>query len=265
MAARNELLAKIGTRHLTDPYRLCATQHCQVYAGAGHEDARATAAVQATRGQLVVRDDDGGLVDAVYSASCGGHGENNENVWGGAPDPSLRGRLDGDAALRARLPRFAAIGETELRAWLAMGPSPDGPWCARPKEAQVNFRWRKPIDVAALAARAGVGRLRELTVVERGVSGRATRLALVGDGGQKEIRGELEIRRALGNLKSAMFVLDVARDAGGHIASLLAIGGGHGHGVGMCQVGAVGMATAGYSYEKILRQYYAGAHLRKLY
>ncbi len=265
VAARNELLAKIGTRHLTDPYRLCATQHCQVYAGAGREDARATAAVQATRGELLVRDEGGGLVDAVYSASCGGHGENNEHVWGGAADPSLRGRLDGDAALRARLPKFATIGEAELRAWLALGPSADGPWCARPKEAQVNFRWQKAIDVAALAARVAVGALRDVTVVERGVSGRATRLRLVGDGGDKEIRGELEIRRALGNLKSAMFVLDVARDGSGHVTSLAATGGGHGHGVGMCQVGAVGMAAAGKSYGEILRQYYGGAHLRKLY
>ena len=101
VAARNELLAKIGTRHLTDPYRLCSSQHCQVYAGAGHEDARATAAVQATRGELLVRDDGGGLVDAVYSASCGGHTEDNDNVWGGAPDPSLRGRPRRRRAMRA--------------------------------------------------------------------------------------------------------------------------------------------------------------------
>jgi SpoIID/LytB domain protein len=167
--------------------------------------------------------------------------------------------------LRARLPKFAAIGETELRAWLAVGPSADGPWCARPKEAQVNFRWQKTIDVAALAARAGIGALRDLVVLERGVSGRATKLRLAGDGGDKEIRGELEIRRALGNLKSAMFVLDIARDAGGHVTSLAATGGGHGHGVGMCQVGAVGMAAAGRKYDEILRQYYGVAHLRKLY
>ncbi|MGZ3406674.1 MAG: SpoIID/LytB domain-containing protein [Polyangia bacterium] len=265
VAARNELLAKIGTRHLTDPYRLCATQHCQVYAGAGREDARASAAVTATRGELLVRDAGGGLVDAVYSASCGGHGEHNENVWGGAPDASLRGRLDGDAALQARLPTFASIGEAELRAWLAIAPSADGPWCARPKEAQINFRWQKPIDLAALEARAAVGKLRDVQVLERGVSGRATRLRLSGDGGDKELKGELEIRRALGNLKSAMFVLEPARDAGGHLTTLSATGGGHGHGVGMCQVGAVGMAAAGRSYVEILRQYYAGSHLRKLY
>lgn len=265
VAARNELLAKIGTRHLTDPYRLCATQHCQVYVGAGHEDPRATAAVTATRGQLLVRDQSGGLVDAVYSASCGGHGEDNDRAWGGAPDPSLRGHLDADAALAARLPRFARIGEAEVRAWLAEKPSPDGPWCARPREAQSNYRWHKSVDVAQVAARAGVGRLRDLVVLERGVSGRAVRLRLVGDGGEKEIRGELEIRRALGNLKSAMFVLDLTRDPSGHISAISAVGGGHGHGIGMCQTGAVGMAQAGKSYVDILRHYYGGSHLRKLY
>ena len=74
-----------------------------------------------------------------------------------------------------------------------------------------------------------------------------------------------KIRRALGNLKSAMFVLDLARDGGGHLTSVSVSGGGHGHGVGMCQVGSVGMAGAGRSYVEILRQYYSGAHLRKLY
>ena len=265
VAARNELLAKLGTRHLTDPYRLCATQHCQVYAGAGREDPRATAAVAATRGELLVRDQGGGLVDAVYSASCGGHGEDNDRAWGGAPDPSLRGRLDGDAALAARLPRFSRIGEAEVRAWLAERPSPDGPWCARPREAARNYRWQTTIDVAAVTARAGVGPLRDVRVLARGVSGRATQLALVGDRGEKEVRGELEIRRALGNLKSAMFVLDIARDAGGHVTALSATGGGHGHGIGMCQTGAVGMAQAGRSYVEILRHYYAASHLRKLY
>ena len=102
-------------------------------------------------------------------------------------------------------------------------------------------------------------------MLERGVSGRATRLRVTGDGGEREWKGELEIRRALGNLKSAMFVLDAARDASGHLTSLTASGGGHGHGVGMCQVGAVGMASSGRRYDEILRQYYPASHLRKLY
>jgi SpoIID/LytB domain protein len=261
VAARNELLAKIGTRHLTDPYRLCSTVHCQVYAGAGHEDPRATAAVAATRGELLARAD-GSLVDTVYSASCGGHGEDNERVWPGAPDAALRGRLDGDGAVTASLSRFRVVDEPAVRAWLGLGPAPDGPWCARPREAASNYRWQKTIDPATLG---DVGRLRDIVVVERGVSGRATRLRLVGDGGARELVGELEIRRRLGNLKSAMFALDLVREGSGHVTAIRAVGGGHGHGVGMCQTGAVGMAQAGKSYVDILRHYYDGAELRKLY
>src|SRR6185295_11283512 len=93
IAARTELLQKIGRRNLTDPFLLCSSQQCQVYAGAGKEDARTTRAVEATRGIVLLRDG-GGLVDVRYSASCGGRGEDNDAIWGGEPDPSLRGRVD---------------------------------------------------------------------------------------------------------------------------------------------------------------------------
>jgi peptidoglycan hydrolase-like amidase len=275
VAARNELLAKIGTRHLTDPYRLCATQHCQVYAGAGREDPRSTAAVDATRGELLGRAcppgasgcSDGGLVDAVYSASCGGHGEDNDRGWGGAPDPSLRGALDAPAAALTDggpLAKYARIDDGNLAAWLAEPAGPRAPYCARPRGAAASWRWTKAIDVAAVVARAGVGALRDVLVVERGVSGRVVRLRLVGERGDKEVRGELEVRRALGGLKSALFALTIGRD-GARVASLTASGGGHGHGIGMCQLGAVGMAEAGASYREILLHYYPASRIRKLY
>jgi stage II sporulation protein D len=264
VAARNELLAKIGTRHLTDPYRLCSTQHCQVYAGAGREDPRATAAVAATRGELLVRDA-GRLVDAVYSASCGGHGEDNDRAWGGTPDSSLRGVLDGDAGVMAKLARFAArVADADVRDFLALGLDAGGPWCARPKEAATNYRWQKTIDLAKTATSADVGAISDIVIRERGVSGRAVKLAITGDRGTREISGELPIRRILGGLKSALFVLELERE-NGHVARATAIGGGHGHGIGMCQMGAVGMAQAGLGYVEILRHYYAASHLAKLY
>jgi SpoIID/LytB domain protein len=252
VAARNELLAKIGTRHLTDPYRLCSSVHCQVYAGAGHEDARATAAVQATRGELLLREDGSGLVDAVYSASCGGHTEDNDKVWGGAPDASLRGRPDGDGDLDA----------ANLDAFL---DHPAQAWCSRAKEAGSAFRWQKQLELAEIEKRLGLGKLRDLEVTARGVSGRAGKLRVTGDGGTREISGELEIRRALGNLKSAMIRLRLEKDATGHIVSLTVTGGGHGHGIGMCQLGAVGMAQAGKTYREILLHYYSAAKLERLY
>jgi SpoIID/LytB domain protein len=256
VAARNELLAKIGTRHLTDPYRLCSSVHCQVYAGAGHEDARATAAVEATRGELLLRDD-GGVVDAVYSASCGGHTEDNDKVWGGPPDTSLRGVPDGaDESSKAE------IDAKNLDDYL---DHPPPAWCAKAKEAGSAFRWQKQLDLAEIEKRAGVGKLRDLEVTARGVSGRAGKLKVTGDGGAREIAGELEIRRLLGNLKSALIRLRLEKDAGGHLTAAAVDGGGHGHGIGMCQLGAVGMAQAGKSYREILMHYYSAARLERLY
>jgi SpoIID/LytB domain protein len=257
VAARNELLAKIGTRHLTDPYRLCSSVHCQVYAGAGHEDARSTAAVTATRGEFLVRQESGQatqLVDAVYSASCGGHTEDNDKVWGGAADASLRGKLDGNGAL--------VVDEKNLENFLAHPPDS---WCAHAKESGSAFRWQKELDLPEIENRTGLGKLRAIEVLSRGVSGRVGKLRLAGSGGMKEVSGELEVRKILGNLKSALFKLTLERDGSGIVTAAHVEGGGHGHGIGMCQLGAVGMALAGKSYKEILQHYYAASHLERLY
>jgi SpoIID/LytB domain protein len=259
VAARNELLAKMGNRHLTDPYRLCATTHCQVYAGAGREDARATAAVAATRGELLTGAS-GGLVDAVYSGSCGGHTEDNERAWGGAPDPQLRGVLDAAPDDARSLATFATVDDPAA----FLGALPARPYCDGARGGS-PFRWSARVEAKAIGEGAGVGALRGLEVLERGVSGRAVRVKIVGERGEKEVRGELSIRRALGDLKSALFTFTVEKDAAGKVAAIAFRGGGHGHGIGMCQSGAMGMAERGASYRQILEHYYRGAKIRKLY
>ncbi|MGA9525946.1 MAG: SpoIID/LytB domain-containing protein, partial [Myxococcaceae bacterium] len=91
VTARGEVLAKVGTRHLADPYLLCSEQHCAVYKGLSGEVASTNAAVEETHGEALFSKD-GRLVDSVYSAVCGGHTEDNDVVWGGVPNPSLRGK-----------------------------------------------------------------------------------------------------------------------------------------------------------------------------
>ena len=102
VTARGEVLAKVGARHLGDPYLLCAEQHCQVYKGLAAEEPGPGAAVDATRGEALFADRHGKsrLVDSVYSAVCGGYTEDNDAVWGGPADPSLRGRPDFDPGAR---------------------------------------------------------------------------------------------------------------------------------------------------------------------
>jgi SpoIID/LytB domain protein len=206
------------------------------------------------------------LLDTVYSASCGGHTEDNDRAWGTRPDPVLRGRLDLPEADRRRFPRFSGpIGEVDVAAFLAHGAELQ-PLCSRPRGAQSSYRWTAQVKAEAILKYAGaeLGPLREVTVLARGASGRVVALRLAGAGGTREIHGELEVRRALGGLKSALFTLAPVRQ-GGVITSLEVRGGGYGHGVGMCQQGAIGLGEAGQSYRQILEHYYPGAALRRLY
>lgn len=254
IAARTELLQKIGRRNLTDPFLLCSSQQCQVYAGAGKEDPRATRAIEATRGIVLLREG-GGLVDVRYSASCGGHGEDNDAIWGGEPDPSLRGKADGPSGGMSR------ITDDNLGAFLDGGRDA---WCNQPRLGKAKFRWTEKLSEAELTARIAtehpeVGRVRRLIARQRGVSGRIGVLAIEGDKGSVEIAGDLHIRRLLGGLKSTLFEVTRQGDA------FVFRGAGFGHGVGMCQMGAIGMASAGRSHAQILAHYYRGSHLHRLY
>ena len=86
-----------------------------------------------------------------------------------------------------------------------------------------------------------------------------------GDAGANQVRGELNIRRKFDNLKSAMFIVEPARDSAGKVSEWVFKGGGWGHGVGMCQLGAIGRAERGQSYREILRHYFNGAEVVKIY
>src|SRR5262249_58204212 len=111
---------------------------CQVYGGVRTEDPRTTRAVEATRGQVLLREG-GGLVEVYYSASCGGFGESNENVWGTPPDPALRGRLDALGADAQALRAFAGgITDENIGALLA---ARERPLCGRGKHPPGRPRW----------------------------------------------------------------------------------------------------------------------------
>jgi SpoIID/LytB domain protein len=107
--------------------------------------------------------------------------------------------------------------------------------------------------------------VRAITVRERGVSGRAKSLSLRGNKGTHDIQGELAIRRFFGMLNSSMFLVSAERDKKGEAVAWQFEGGGWGHGVGLCQMGAIGRAEAGQSHEDILRHYFNGATVQPLY
>jgi SpoIID/LytB domain protein len=260
VTARGEVLAKVGTKHLADPYLLCSEQHCAVYRGRTGEALSTSAAVEATRGEALFSKE-GRLVDSVYSAVCGGHTENNEVVWGGPPDASLRGQPD------LIEPSADPPSPRDLEAFLAATDLPAA--CRLSSFAQPNkFRWEKRFTAAQVntfTESLGVGPVHAMKLSERGVSGRARVLTISGELGATQIRGELNIRKLFGMLNSSMAVVAPTLDGEGHITGWVFRGGGWGHGVGMCQTGAIGRAEAGQRYRDILRHYYNGAEVAPIY
>jgi SpoIID/LytB domain protein len=115
------------------------------------------------------------------------------------------------------------------------------------------------LDALIATEYQSVGHVTAMTATKRGVSGRIQTLAIKGDKGSVDVTGDLHIRRLLGGLRSSLFKI-VPTKTGFEIH-----GAGFGHGVGMCQMGAIGMAEAGKDRDEILDHYYPGTHRHRLY
>lgn len=131
-----------------------------------------------------------------------------------------------------------------------------------------NFhRWQKRISRKALERRVNrfypIGELVDLVPQKRGVSKRVVEISIIGKDSQAVVRG-LRIRRVLG-LRETLFVIGREYSEDGSITHFTFFGKGLGHGVGLCQVGAYGMALAGADYKKILKKYYQGIKITKSY
>lgn len=261
VAARGDLLAKLGARHLADPYLICSWQHCQVYKGVDREHASTTLAVKATHGKVLLRKD-GRLIKALYSASCGGHSEHNEMVWPTSPDETLRGHRDADPKGD---PYARGIDETNIAQWLSSRPTS---WCDKAGYNQDKFRWTVDLSqekLQSLLRKFKLGEIRSIRVLQRGRSGRGRLVEITGSKTTVQVSGELTIRRTFNNLRSSMFIVTPKGNPGGIPTGFEFKGGGWGHGVGMCQTGAIGMAKSGKDYLEILNHYYTGSEIRGVY
>jgi stage II sporulation protein D len=149
--------------------------------------------------------------------------------------------------------------------YLEVKPAPNGAAADRFSPFSYWTRGLSPGQVQARLARSarGIGQLIDLRVAARGSSHRVIDLEVIGTNGTAHVRGG-RIRSALG-LKEQLFVIDKEFDDTGRVTEFVFTGRGWGHGVGMCQVGAYGLAKQGWSYEQILKAYYTGIELTKMY
>jgi stage II sporulation protein D len=149
--------------------------------------------------------------------------------------------------------------------YLEVKPAPNG---AAADRFSPFANWTTELTVGQAQARlgrfaGGVGSLTDLRVIARGRSRRATDLEVVGTNGTRHVLGG-RIRSALG-LREQLFVIERKYDETGRVVGFAFLGRGWGHGVGMCQVGAYGLAKQGFSYEQILKAYYTGIELTRMY
>lgn len=229
IAARSYTIRKIG-RFKDQPYDVDDTVRTQVYRGVEKEDPRTTAAVRATAGQLLTYN--GVVVDAIYGAVSGGQTENCHEVWGGSPVPYLTSFPDVDERGRTY-----AEGAKHMT-WAA---------AYSPEELESLLR----------AGGYSLGTIVEVLIAARTSSGRAAAVQLVGTHGKASIKAN-DLRWILGvdRLRSTWF--NVGRTSAGWEFA----GRGWGHGVGMCQEGAIGRAKAGQNYAQILAAYYPGTQIQ---
>jgi stage II sporulation protein D len=247
VAARTYVQSRLG-QFDAQGFDVFADERDQVYKGALRDDPTADRAIAATHG--LVLESGGGLIQAYYSSTCGGYTSWIEHVW---PKPAAR----------------YLVGQRDAS---GQGPS----FCAASK----HFRWTEAWSGAELErtlqetlprtlqlpAGTRIGGLVDLRVADRDGSGRVLDLEVQTNQGTWHVRGD-SIRWVLkprdrGILRSLMFDLDVER-GNDTVLRVVARGGGNGHGVGMCQMGALGMARVGYDRNAILAHYYPGTSLQR--
>lgn len=242
IAARSYTVVR-ALEGVTLPFDLTARPADQVYGGVSAEGAVSDAAVRATAGQVLTYG--GQVVRAPYHSACGGTTAAPAEVWSGGGDRWLQS-VDDHA------------------------PGSGRAWC----DGAPRFTWERTLDERALldaiARHTGkrAARVGSVRVLSRTPSGRVGGLALDTDAGAVTMRGN-EIRfafRGLGGeiLNSTYFSLEPIVGTGGRVSQLSLRGQGNGHGVGMCQWGAIGRSRAGMSASEILQAYYPGTRLARV-
>lgn len=262
-------------------FDVCADDHCQRYQGITKETSPHVAeAIRQTKGQILMDGDE--ICDARFSKCCGGITEEFQYCWEDTPKTYLTALRDIALGVEHTLPNLT--NEEEAEKWIRFNPPA---FCNTQDkkilsevlndydQETVNFyRWKETLSQEKLQQliadklKMDLGAILDMKAVERGKSGRISKLQIIGTEKIFTIGKELEIRRTLSDshLLSSAFVVDkYDKDEQGVPQRFELIGAGWGHGVGLCQIGAAVMGEQGYHYDAILLHYYQGAEIKKLY
>lgn len=259
-------------------FDVCADDHCQRYQGITKASNPSVAkAVKETEGMVLMYGNE--ICDARFSKCCGGVSETFDTCWEDKDYPYLQPVIDDSE--NKDIPDLSI--EENAEKWIRTTPAA---FCNTHDEKVLKqilnnydqettdfYRWKVKYsqkEISELIHRkTGIefGDIKDLIPMQRGKSGRISRLKIVGTLRTVTIGKELEIRRALSesHLFSSAFVVDKTEVAGSVPSEFTITGAGWGHGVGLCQIGAAMMGEKCYSYDKILLHYYRNAEIKKVY
>lgn len=267
-------------------FDVCADDHCQRYQGITKETSPHVAeAIRQTKGQVLLDGEE--ICDARFSKCCGGVTEEFQYCWENTPKSylsSVRDLILGVKNEELYTLHSSLQEEETAEAWIRSTPpsfcnTQDKKVLSQvlndyDQETADFYRWKVTLTQKKIQQlleeklKLDVGFVLDLQAVERGKSGRISKLQIIGTEKTFTIGKELEIRRALSDthLYSSAFVVDkYDKDDQGVPQRFELIGAGWGHGVGLCQIGAAVMGEEGYAYNDILLHYYQGANIKQLY
>jgi stage II sporulation protein D len=251
VAARTYAVTYLGRRSALG-FDVFATVQDQVYGGAGSEHDVTSRAVRETQGEVLLNG--GQPIQAFYHSTCAGRTAAIDEVWAERPRPYLVSVVD----VNPRTGQAYDVTSNRFR------------WSQRWTAEQINGILARTLADSLPAGVRSVGELREMEILERTQSGRVARMRIQTTTatfhiGRDRLRWILLTPEDRILNSSMLHEIELSRGAGGRVTALTVNGGGWGHGIGMCQVGAMGRARDGQNYRAILTTYYTGTEVRRLY
>jgi SpoIID/LytB domain protein len=273
VAARSYTVAKLANRPSNDPIDFPATVQFQVYSGVTRESESTTKAVRETAGQVMKVGNR--VIEAFFHSNSGGHTESKE-YWMPPGEEYLVGAPVVDKKT-ARKFEFDLKRDKDVEQWVRNYPAS---W-SNPRGTGIDildrntryFRWevryarRDLEDIIQRKLGFDIGTLIDLQPLQRGVSGRITEIEILGSHRNHKVHGELNIRRVLSEsaLNSSCFAVDLVMGDMGDPVEIILTGAGFGHGVGMDQTASGVMAVEGMKYKDILKHFYTGVSIEKIW
>ena len=282
IAARSWILAAAEKKHKDLNIDACNDDCCQRYQGIANLNPESIKATKNTKGVILAHNNK--VCDTRYSKSCGGITENNENVWNTVSKAYLRSIID------SKIPTYNNFNSQEdFKKWIE---NDNASYCSPkfiPEDELVNFlgnvdkeshyfRWtvtyknKELTKIINSKINKNFEQINNLIPIKRGSSGRILKLEIKGVIKNNLdfsifINSEYEIRRILHPefLYSSAFIVETNFSYDNNVNQFTLKGAGWGHGVGLCQIGALGMALDGKKTKEILKHYYQSSKMENTY